>query len=92
MPALKLEGDLDVFSVQMQWERLQALLQLEAGPARLDLGGLGDLDLSGVQLLCALDREIRAHGLGFEVIGVKEEWVARFAPLGLAGVFTGGPS
>lgn len=91
-PALKLEGDLDVFSVQVQWERLQPLLTQEGGTARLDLSDLGDLDLSGVQLLCALDRDIRAHGQDVEMSGVKEEWVARFAPLGLASVFTGGAS
>jgi ABC-type transporter Mla MlaB component len=87
---LSLEGDLDVFSIQQQWEKVQALLTIENGKAEVDLSGLGDLDLSGLQLLCALDRDLRAKGIQFSVVGTKEEWRARFTPVGMGQLFTGG--
>ncbi len=86
---LSLEGDLDVFSIQLQWEQAQTLLTLENGKAEVDLSNLGDLDLSGIQLLCALDRDLRSKGVQFSMVGAKEEWKTRFAPLGLAQLFGG---
>jgi ABC-type transporter Mla MlaB component len=87
---LSLEGDLDVFSIQMQWEKVRALLTLENGKAELDLSDLGDLDLSGVQMLCALERDLRSKGVQLTMVGAKEEWKTRFAPLGLAHLVGGG--
>ncbi len=88
--ALTLEGDLDVFSIQQQWEKAQPLLTTANGKAELDLSSVGDLDLSGLQLLWALDRDLRSRGVLFTVVGAKEEWQARFAPLGLAHLFGSG--
>lgn len=85
---LALEGDLDIFSVHQQWEQAQALLTAEQ-PAAIDLSGVGDLDLSGVQLLSALDRDLKARGLQLSVTGAKADWLHRFAPLGLADLFGG---
>lgn len=45
-----LEGDLDIFSIQGQATGLKESLA-GAGPFVLDLAGLGDVDLSGIQLL-----------------------------------------
>lgn len=87
--SLALAGDLDVFSIHQQWEQVQSLLTAETGKAEVDLSGVGDLDLSGIQLLIALDRDLRAKGVQLVVTGAKEEWTVRFAPLGLAGVFGG---
>lgn len=89
MRTLALQGDLDVFSVHQQWEQAQALLAAGNGAAELDLSGIGDLDLSGVQLLSALERDLQAKGVQLTVTGAKEEWLTRFAPLGLAGLFGG---
>ena len=89
LSSLTLEGDLDVFSIHQQWEKAQPLLTHETGSAEVDLSSVGDLDLSGLQLLCALDRDLRSKGLLFTVVGAKEEWQARFAPLGVAHLFSG---
>ena len=87
--ALALEGDLDVFSIHQQWEQTQPLLTADTGTAELDLSGIGDLDLSGLQLLCALDRDLRSRGAELVLKGVKEEWRARFSALGMATLFGG---
>lgn len=87
--SLALEGDLDVFSVHQQWEQALTLLTAEKGPAELDLSGIGDLDLSGIQLLAALDRDLRVKDVQLTVTGAKDEWMTRFAPLGMAGLFGG---
>jgi len=92
LQALTLEGDLDVFSIHAQWEKTQRLLALEQGKVELDLSGIGDLDLSGLQLLCALDRDLRAKGLELLVSGAKEDWKGRFTALGMMQLFAGEPS
>ena len=89
LSSLTLEGDLDVFSIHQQWEKAQPLLTIVNGSAEVDLSSVGDLDLSGLQLLCVLDRDLRSKGLSFTVVGTKEEWQARFAPLGVAHLFSG---
>jgi anti-anti-sigma regulatory factor len=48
--AMPLKGDLDIFSIQGQATGLKASLS-GPGPFLLDLSGLGDVDLSGIQLL-----------------------------------------
>jgi ABC-type transporter Mla MlaB component len=88
--ALSLGGDLDVFSIHLQWEKAQALLTILNGSAEVDLSAIGDLDLSGLQLLCALDRDLRTRGIPFKVVGAKTEWKTRFAPLGTTQLFEGG--
>ena len=87
---LSLEGDLDVFAIHQQWEKVQPLLTIENGSAELNLSSVGDLDLSGLQLLCALDRDLKSKGVQFSVVGAKEEWKARFAPMGVDQLFGGG--
>jgi ABC-type transporter Mla MlaB component len=87
---LVLEGDLDVFSIHQQWEKAQALLTPGTSSAEVDLTAIGDLDLSGLQLLCALDRDLKAKGVPFHLAGPKADWKTRFAPLGLARLFDEG--
>jgi anti-anti-sigma regulatory factor len=87
--SLALEGDLDLFSIHAQWEQTLALLPTEGGTIKLDLSGIGDLDLSGIQLLSALDRDFRAKGGQLVLIGMKEAWAPRFETLGLASLFEG---
>jgi anti-anti-sigma regulatory factor len=87
---LSLEGDLDVFAIHQQWEKVQPLLAIENGSTGVNLSSVGDLDLSGLQLLCALDRDLRSKGVQFSVVGAKEEWKARFAPMGMGQLFGGG--
>ena len=86
---LSLEGDLDIFAIHAQWERIQPLLGVQEGTASLDLAGVGDLDLSGVQMLMALERDLRAKGIRLALTGVRPEWGDRFRPLGLGEVFQG---
>ena len=83
---LALEGDLDVFSIHAQWELLQPLAQGGA-PLSLDFSGVADLDLSGLQLLATLRRDLAAKGQPLVVVGAQEEWSKRFAVLGLADLF-----
>jgi ABC-type transporter Mla MlaB component len=85
--ALALEGDLDLFSIHAQWEETLALLPTEGGTIEIDLSGIGDLDLSGVQLLSALDRDFKARSGQLVLIGAKEAWAPRFETLGLASLF-----
>lgn len=87
---LSFEGDLDVFSIHQQWEQAHPLLTTLNGSVEVDLTSAGDLDLSGLQLLCALDRDLRAKGVQFKVVGAREEWKTRFAPMGVAQLFGGG--
>jgi ABC-type transporter Mla MlaB component len=89
---LSFEGDLDVFSIHQQWENAQPLLDIENGCAEVDLSAVGDLDPSGVQLLCALERDLESKGVQLKVVGAKEEWKTRFAPMGVAHLFGGGGS
>jgi anti-anti-sigma regulatory factor len=89
---LSFEGDLDVFSIQQQSEKAQTLLTTETNSAEVDLASVGDLDLSGIQLLCALERDLRSKGVQVSVVGAKAEWNTRFAPMGVAQLFSGGGS
>lgn len=84
-----LHGDLDVFSIHGQWEALQTHLATMDAATRgdgvqLELGGLSDVDLSGIQLLLVLQRDLQAEGVKLRLGGAKAEWIARFQPLGLA--------
>lgn len=83
-PPFALQGDLDLFSIQGQWDALRARLAGHRGPMVLDLSGIGDLDLSGLQLLLALERQANAQGVSLSLTGVQAEWAGRFRPLGLA--------
>lgn len=78
-----------MFSVHQQWEQTQPLLTAEPGETVIDVAGIGDLDLSGLQLLSALDRDLRARGVELKLTGAKDEWKPRFALLGMAGLFGG---
>ncbi len=89
--ALSLQGDLDVFSIQAQWEGLQTHLHAHEGTLSLDLSSIGDLDLSGLQLLLVLDHHLAARGSRLLLSGVKPEWIDRFSPLGLAPLVEGRP-
>ncbi len=86
-PALAIEGDLDLFSIHTQWEQTLALMSTEGDTLKLDLSGIGDLDLSGVQLLRALARDLKARNGRLVLIGAKEDWAPRFEALGLASLF-----
>jgi anti-anti-sigma regulatory factor len=86
-----LQGDLDVFSIQAQWEDLQAHLASHQGPFVLDLSSVGDLDLSGLQLLLTLERHLASRGDRLSLSGAKPEWRERFRPLGLAALLEGRP-
>lgn len=83
---LRLLGDLDLFSIHGQWEELGK--RVSEGEVRLDVSGAGDLDASGIQLLAALGRDLRAKGGRLELVGVKADWSARFEGLGWTGEAT----
>lgn len=88
---IRLQGDLDLFSVQAQWEALRARLTGQPGRLVLDLSGIGDLDLAGLQLLLAVARQAEADGTALALAGVKAEWIDRFRPLGFAPLLEGRP-
>lgn len=89
-PRVALEGDLDLFSIQQQWGQVLPLLEAQDGTATLDLTALGDLDLSGVQLLGALARDLNAKGVRLVIQGAQEGWRARFSALGAGSLFDEG--
>lgn len=91
-PSHVIEGDLDVFSIHQQWERLLPLLAEGGAPVQVDLSVAGDLDLSGLQLLCALGRDLKGKGIPLSIQGAKAEWLSRFGALGLGALFEGGRS
>jgi ABC-type transporter Mla MlaB component len=87
-PSFALQGDLDVFSIHGQWEALQAqVVALGTGAktagVTLDLGGVADVDLSGMQLLLALKRDLEGQGIPLRLSGAKPDWASRFQVLGL---------
>lgn len=86
-PPLALEGDLDIFSIRQQWEKVQPMLNTTGDAAFLDLSAIGDLDLSGLQLLCALRRDLHAKGIRLGLIGIQEDWPPRFGLLGADSLF-----
>jgi hypothetical protein len=77
------EGNLNVFTVQSQWEAARALLAIESGWAEADLTLVGDLDQSGVELIRKLDWLLGSRGVEFRVSGFREEWRETFAVVGL---------
>lgn len=89
-PPIALEGDLDIFSIQQQWGRLLPLLEAQDGTAALDLAAVGDMDLSGLQLLAALERDLKAKGVRLVILGAQADWQARFGALGAGALFDEG--
>jgi len=79
--ALSLQGDLDVFAIRAQWEGLCASLPPE-GDVTLDLSGLGDVDLSGFQLLASAQRKVREGGGRLHLTGLPPEVAERLRGLG----------
>ena len=89
--SIDLQGDLDVFSIQAQWEGLQVHLSSQEDSMLLDLTPVGDLDLSGLQLLLALNHHLASRGGRLSLSGVKPEWLERFRPMGLGALLEEGP-
>ncbi|HJV90085.1 MAG TPA: STAS domain-containing protein [Holophagaceae bacterium] len=75
-----LTGDLDIFSIQAQGAALKEALK-GAGPCVVDLAGVGDVDLSGIQLLVSAAGG-RGDG-GFRLQGLSPELGERMKELGL---------
>ncbi len=77
---IALTGDLDIFSIQAQKGALAKALEGK-GPHDLDLSGIGDVDLSGVQLLLSAARGREPGALRFR--GASPELRTRLNDLGL---------
>jgi hypothetical protein len=77
------EGNLNVFTVQPQWEAARGLLAIEAGWAEADLSLVGDLDQSGVELIRRLDWLLGSRGVELRVSGFRAEWLDAFTTMGL---------
>lgn len=77
-----LTGDLDVFCIHDQWERLLARIEAQEGSLSVDLSGAGDLDLSGVQLLLAAERAMKMKKANLTFEGWPGSWKDRFGPVG----------
>lgn len=75
-----LKGDLDIFSIQGQATGLKESLA-GTGPFVLDLSGLGDIDLSGIQLLISAGAG-RDKGL-IHLRGIPAALADRMRDLGL---------
>jgi len=92
-PALTVRGaDLDIFGIGAFREEALAWAGAVRGPElRLDLAEAGDLDLSGLQVLLALDRTLRGKGCRLALTGLRPDWNERLARLGLAQLLEGRP-
>lgn len=86
-PALKLGDDLDVFSIARAWETLNQAAHTHEGDLVVDLSGVQDLDLCGIQVLAVVDKAFKARGAKFVLMNVKPEWRERLEFLGLAFTF-----
>ena len=64
-----------------------ALLAAGCDQVEADLEAVGDLDLSGLQMLFALERELASRGIPLVVTHPRADWLARFAPMGMARLF-----
>ncbi len=78
---IPLTGDLDIFSIQAQWAGLKGQLPA-GGTVVLDLSGVGDLDLSGCQLLASAQRRVQDGGGKLTLQGLSEEAARRLRDLG----------
>lgn len=77
--------DLDIFGVREFWEDAKDWVLSAGGPVlRLDLSGVGDLDLSGLQVLVAMEGAVRERGFALELTGVQSAWIQRMEGLGFA--------
>lgn len=75
--------DLDIFGIREFWEDAKEWVLSAEGPVlRLDLSGVGDLDLSGLQVLVSMFLALEKKGGALELSGVKPEWVRRMEWLG----------
>lgn len=70
---LHLNGDLTIYEVRQAREMLLELLPTQPCPWQLDLGGLGDLDSAGVQLLLALQKTLSVGGHSADVIALPDD-------------------
>ncbi|BDU72581.1 STAS domain-containing protein [Mesoterricola silvestris] len=83
--------DLDIFGIQPFLKDARDWVAGTVGPVlRLDLSQVGDLDLSGLQVLLAMDLALRAKGSALVLLGVRDEWAARMERLGLGQLLEGG--
>jgi anti-anti-sigma regulatory factor len=75
--------DLDIFGVREFWEDAKDWVLAAGGPVvRIDLSGVGDLDLSGLQVLVAMEGAVRERGFTLELAGVQPAWAQRMEGLG----------
>ncbi|HJW33222.1 MAG TPA: STAS domain-containing protein [Holophagaceae bacterium] len=75
-----LKGDLDVFSIQGQATGLKQALE-GSGPFVVDLAGVGDVDLSGFQLLASATVGRAPGAIRFQ--GIPPALLERMKELGL---------
>lgn len=85
---LKLGDDLDVFSIARTWEALNQAAHTHEGDLVVDLAGVQDLDLCGVQSLAVLDKAFKARGAELILMNAKPEWRERLDFLGLSFTFS----
>jgi len=85
-PALRLTGELTIYSVAEARDQLGAAL--DRGPGlQLNLAGLEELDSAGVQLLVWIKQEARRRGKHLALTGHSPAVVEVFDLLQVAGLF-----
>lgn len=85
---LKLGDDLDVFSIARTWETLNQAAHTHEGDLVVDLSGVQDLDLCGIQSLAVVEKAFKARGAQLVLLNVKPEWRERLDFLGLTFTFS----
>jgi anti-anti-sigma regulatory factor len=68
--ALRIDTDLTIHNAQTLFATLRE--QLPAKNYRLELSGVTDCDMSGMQLLLLFAREAKAAGKKFQIVGASD--------------------
>ena len=79
---LALNDDLDIFAISRLWDQLLRFCREATGDPVLELSGVADLDLCGMQALLVLDQDCQARGVRLVLAGLRDEHRERMQDLG----------
>lgn len=80
---ITLTDDLDIFGIARRWEELINGIKAIDGDVVVDLSRVKDLDVSGMQLLMAVQATLTNRGSRATFLGLRPEFTQRMADLGL---------
>jgi len=86
-PALKLAGELTIYSATEARDRLAEHLDRKPAPPDLDLSGLEEIDTAGIQVLLWLKREAARRDRALALVNHSPAVIEVFDLLKAAGLF-----